>query len=152
MFYNINLDKDGIGDESTLVKRRPNNSEFLDLDAKIDKSGIGEVKTLSSNEPTLLDFNKFSYDNCSLIDCISLLQSMLNSPHAYYQNKAFTKHIVDAMMQSFKEKLELEVSIPRKLYDKWETTIKIKIKYYECHALCDLGASFPRFQKLYVMC
>ena len=45
------------------------------------------------------------------------------------------------MMQSFEEKLELEVSIPRKLYDEWEPTIKIKIKDYECHALCDLGAS-----------
>ena len=51
LFSNMNLDKDGIGDESTLVKRRPNDSEFLDLDAKIDKSGIEEVKTLSSNEP-----------------------------------------------------------------------------------------------------
>ena len=45
----MNLDKDETGYESTLVKRRPNDSEFLDLDAKIDKSGIGEVKTLSSN-------------------------------------------------------------------------------------------------------
>ena len=53
---------------------------------------------------------------------------MLNSPHAYYQNKAFTNHIVDAMMQSFEEKLELEVSTPRNLYDEWEPTIKIKIK------------------------
>ena len=59
------------------------------------------------------------------------MQSMLNSPHAYSQNKAFTKHIVDAMMKSCEEKLELEVSIPRKLYDEWETTIKIKIKDYE---------------------
>ena len=90
LFCNINLNNDGTGDESTLVKRRPNDSEFLDLDAKIDKSGIGEVKTLSSNEPTLLDFKEFIYDNCSLIDCISLLQSVLNSPHAYNQNKAFT--------------------------------------------------------------
>ena len=53
---------------------------------------------------------------------------MLNSPRAYSQNKAFTKHIVDALMQSYEEKLELEVSIPRKLYDEWEPTIKIKIK------------------------
>ena len=56
---------------------------------------------------------------------------MLNSSHAYNQNKAFTKHIVDAMMKSFEEKLELEVSIPRKPYDECEPTIKIKIKYYE---------------------
>ena len=111
----MNLDNDGTRDESTLVKRHPNDSEFLDIDAKFGKSGIGEVKTLSSNEPTLLDFKEFNYDNCSLIDCISLLQSVLNS-----QNKAFTKHIVDALMQSYEEKLELEVSIPRKLYDEWD--------------------------------
>ena len=90
LFSNINLDKYGTGYESTSVKRRPNDLKFLDLDAKIDKSGIGEVKTLSSNEPTLLDFKEFNYDNCSLIDCISLLESVLNSPHACIQNKAFT--------------------------------------------------------------
>ena len=72
---------------------------------------------------------------------------MLNSPHAYNQNKAFTKHIVDAMMQSFEKKLELEVSIPRKLYDEWEPTIKIKIKDYECHASCILGASVSTITK-----
>ena len=64
LFSNMNIDKDGTGDESTLVKRRPNDSEFLDLDAKIGKSGIGEVKTLSRNEATLLDFKEFNYDNC----------------------------------------------------------------------------------------
>jgi hypothetical protein len=50
-------------------------------------------------------------------------------------------------MKSFEEKLELEVSIPRKLYDEWEPTIKIKIKDYECHALCDLGASVSMILK-----
>ena len=44
LFSNVNLDKYGTGDESTLVKRRPNDLEFIDHDAKIDKSGIGEVK------------------------------------------------------------------------------------------------------------
>ena len=73
LFSNINFDKDETGYESTLVKRRPIDSEFLDLDAKIDKSGIGEVKTLDSNKPTILDLKEFNYDNCSLIDCISLL-------------------------------------------------------------------------------
>ena len=66
---------------------------------------------------------------------------MLISPHAYSQNKAFTKHIVDALMQSYDEKLNLEVSIPRKLNDEWEPTIKIKSKDHEFYALCDLGAS-----------
>ena len=101
----MNLDNDGTGDESTLVRKRPKNSEFLDLDAKIGKSGIEEVETLHSNEPTILDFKEFNYDNCSLIDYISLLQSMLNSPHAYSQNKAFTKHIIDALMQFMKKNL-----------------------------------------------
>ena len=66
---------------------------------------------------------------------------MLNYPHAYNQNKAFTKYIVDAIMQSFEEKLEWEVSIPRNFFDESEPTIKINIKEYECHALCDLGAN-----------
>ena len=72
---------------------------------------------------------------------------MLNSPHSYSQNKAFTKHIVDALLQSFGEKLNFEVSIPRKLNDEWEPTIKIKIKDYECFALCDLGASVSTIPK-----
>ena len=66
---------------------------------------------------------------------------MINSPHAYEKKKAFTKHIVDAMMKAVEEKLELEVSIPRKLHDEWEPTIKVKIKNYECFALCNLGDS-----------
>ena len=111
-----------------------------------------EVKTLTSDVPTLLDYKDFNYDSCSLVECISLLESTINSPHAYEQNKAFTKHIVDAMMKSFEEKLELEVSIPRKLHDEWEPTIKVKIKNYECFALCDLGANVSTFQNLYVMC
>ena len=49
LFCNMNLDNDGTGDESTLVKMRPNDKEFLDLDAKFSKCGIGEVKTLHSN-------------------------------------------------------------------------------------------------------
>ena len=113
----MNLDNDGTRDESTLVKRRPNDSKFLDLDAKFGKSEIGEVTTLNSIETTIQDFKEFDYDNCSLEGCISLLQSVVNSQHAYSQNKAFTKHIIDALMQSYEEKLELEVSIPRKLYD-----------------------------------
>src|SRR6187399_1422961 len=147
LFSSINLDKYGTGDESTLIKRCPNDSEFLDLDAKIVKSGSEEIKTFHSDEPTTLDFKGFHYDNCSLIDCISLLQSVLNSPHAYSQNKAFTKRIVDALMQYYEEKIQLEVSIPRKLYDEWEPTIKIKIKDHECFALCDLGASVSTIPK-----
>lgn len=72
---------------------------------------------------------------------------MINSPYAYEQNKAFTKHIADAMMKAFEEKLELEVSIPRELHDEWEPIIKVKIKNYECFDLCDLGASVSTIPK-----
>ena len=34
LFCNMNLNNNGTGDESTLVRRRPNNSEFLDHDFK----------------------------------------------------------------------------------------------------------------------
>ena len=46
-----------------------------------------------------------------------------------------------------KRKLELEVSIPRKLYNELEPTIKIKIKYYEWNALCYFGASVSTISK-----
>ena len=103
MFSKIKIDDKGTGEELTLARRRPDNSKGENLVEKIDKSGFGEVKTLTSDDPTLLDYKDFNYDNCSLIDFISLLQSMINSPHAYEQNKAFTKHIIDAMMKVWKK-------------------------------------------------
>ena len=81
-----------------------------------------------------------------------LSQSMINSPHAYEQNKAFTIHIVDAMMKAFEEKLELEVSIPRKLHDKWEPTIKVKIKIMSILLCVTWVLVFLQFRNLYVMC
>ena len=86
LFCNMNLDETDY--DLPLPRRRSKNSEFLDLDAKFDESGIEEIKTIDVAKPTILDFKEFNYDNCSLIDCISLLQSVLNSPHAYSQNKA----------------------------------------------------------------
>ena len=106
-FVKIKIHKKGTGEESTLARRRPDNLEGVNLVEKIDKSGFEEVKTLTSDVPILLNYKDFNYDSFYLIDCISLLQSMINSPQAYEQNKAFTKHIVDAMMEAFEEKLEL---------------------------------------------
>ena len=99
MFCNMNFDDYGSDDESTFPRRHPKNSESLDLDVKFGKREIGEPSTSNNIEPTISDFKEFDYDNCSLKGCISLLQSIVNSPHAYSQNKAFTKHIVDALMQ-----------------------------------------------------
>ena len=78
----------------------PHSSEGENLNEKIEKSGFGEVNTLNSDVPTLLDYKDFSYYSCSLIESISLLQSVLNSPNAYEQNKGFTKHIVEAGMKA----------------------------------------------------
>ena len=77
---------------------------------------------------------------------------MLNSPNAYEQNKAFTKHIVEAMMKALEEKLELEISTPRKLYDEWEPTIKVKLKIMSAMLYVIWVLAFPQYQSLYVMC
>ena len=53
LFSSMNLDKDGIGDESTLIKRCPNDSEFLDLDAKIEKVGVKRLKFFIVMNPLL---------------------------------------------------------------------------------------------------
>ena len=91
------------------LKKSQLQSKGENLVEKFDKSGFGEVKTLTSDVPTLWDYKDFNYDSCSLIECIYLLQSMINSPNSYRQNKAFTKHIVDAMLKALEEKLELEI-------------------------------------------
>ena len=103
LFSNIKIDDKRTEEESTLSRRRPHNSEGENLVEKIDKSGLEEVKTLASHVPTLLDYKVFNYESFSLIECICLLQSMLNSPNAYEQNKAFTKHIVEAMKKALEK-------------------------------------------------
>ena len=67
------IDEKGTGEESTLVRRRPYDSEGKNLVEKIDKSGFEEVGTLTSDVPTILDYKDFNYDSCSFVDCIPLL-------------------------------------------------------------------------------
>jgi hypothetical protein len=132
LFYKFEIVDKGTGHDPTSIGRCPKIFENKDLVENFAKSGHEEVKTISSDAPTIpMDLKDFNYDNCSLIECISLLQSMVSSSHAYEQNKAFTKHIVDALMKAYEDKLNLEISIPRKLHDEWEPTIKVKIKNYE---------------------
>ena len=68
------------------------------------------------------------------------------------KTKAFTKHIVDAMMIALEEKLELEVSIPRKLHDEWEPTINSRLKIMSVFLYVIWVLVFPRFQRLCVIC
>ena len=148
LFSKFEIVDKGTGHDPTSIGRCPKIFENKDLVENFAKSGHEEIKTLSSDCPTItMDLKDFNYDKCSLIECISLLQSMVSSSHAYEQNKAFTKHIVDALMKAYEDKLNLEISIPRKLHDEWEPTIKVKIKNYECFALCDLGASVSTIPK-----
>ena len=77
---------------------------------------------------------------------------MLNSPRAYNQNKAFTKHIVDAMMQSFEEKLELEVSILENFMMRGNLLLRLKLKIMSAMLCVIWVLVFPQFRKLYVMC
>ena len=51
LFCNMNLDNDGTGYESSLAKRRPNDSEFLDHDAKIIKVGLKRSKLYIAMNP-----------------------------------------------------------------------------------------------------
>ena len=73
MFSKFKIDEKGTEEESTLARRRPDDLEGENF----DKRGFGEVKTLTSDVPTLFDYKDFNYDSCSLIDCVSLLQSMI---------------------------------------------------------------------------
>jgi hypothetical protein len=44
-------------------------------------------------------------------------------------------------MKIREEKLKQKVSIPKKLEDGWEPIIDMNVNDFDCHALCDLGAS-----------
>jgi hypothetical protein len=67
-------------------------------------------------------------------------------------NVSFIKHITNALMKIREEKLKQKVSILKKLEDGWEPIIDMNVNDFDCHALCDLGASIsimPR--KIYDM-
>ena len=66
---------------------------------------------------------------------------MARDPNTSKLNSTFTEHITNALTKAREEKLKLQTSIPRKLEDGWEPTIKIKRNDFACNALCDLGAS-----------
>jgi hypothetical protein len=80
------------------------------------------------------------------------LQNLALSPNASSINVAFTKHFTNALMKIRDKKLKQKASIPKKLEDGWEPIIDIHVNGFDCHALCDLGASIsimPR--KIYNM-
>jgi hypothetical protein len=105
---------------------------------------------MGDNSSTSL--NDFDVDGCSISEVILFLQKLALSPNVSSMNVAFTKHITNALMQIREEKLKQKVSIPKKLEDGWEPIIDMNVNDFDCHALCDLGASIsimPR--KIYDM-
>jgi hypothetical protein len=79
------------------------------------------------------------------------LQNLALTPNASSLNIAFTKHITNALIKIRDEKLKQKASVP-KLEDGWEPIIDMHANGFDCHALCDLGASIsimPR--KIYDM-
>jgi hypothetical protein len=87
-----------------------------------------------------------------MYEVILFLQKLALSPNVSSINIAFTNHITNALMKIREEKLKQKASIPKKLEDGWEPIIDIDFNGFDCHALCDLGASIsvmPR--KIYDM-
>jgi hypothetical protein len=95
----------------------------------------------SMGDNSSTSFNDFDVDGCNIFEVILFLQNLALSPNASSMNVAFTKHIKNALMQIWEEKLKQKVSIPKKLEDGWEPIIDMNVNDFDCHALCDLGAS-----------
>jgi hypothetical protein len=86
-------------------------------------------------------FNDFDVDGCNISEAILFLQKLSFSPNASSVNVVFTKHITNALMKIREEKLKQKVYIPKKLEDGWDPIIDMNVNDFNCHALCDLGAS-----------
>ena len=63
LFSKIKIDEKGTEEESTLVRRRPDNLKGKNIIEKTAKSGFGEAKTLASDAHTILDYKDFNYDS-----------------------------------------------------------------------------------------
>jgi hypothetical protein len=106
----------------------------------------------SMGDDSSISFNDFDVDGCNISEVILFLQKLALSPNVSSLNVAFTKHITNALMQIREEKLKQKASIPKKLEDGWEPIIDMHVNGFDCHVLCDLGASIsimPR--KIYDM-
>jgi hypothetical protein len=133
-----------IGVEKTpapCVKKPKTAKTFSQKSAEIFQS-VGDDSSISFND----------FDSCNISEVILFLQKLALTPNASSINVTFTKHITNALMKIRDEKLKQKASIPKKLEDGWEPLIDMHVNGFDCHALCDLGASIsimPR--KIYGM-
>jgi hypothetical protein len=137
----------GVGNVSTSNAKR----EKLPETAKTAETACDKAAEIFSNigddDPIALDYNGLNFDDCHISEVIKFLQKLAKSPNASAINLAFTHHITNALIKAREEKLEREASIPKKLEDGWEPIIKMKVKDFDCNALCDLGASISVMPK-----
>jgi hypothetical protein len=137
----------GVSNVSTSNAKR----EKLPETAKTAETACDKAAEIFSNigddDPIALDYNGLNFDDCHISEVIKFLQKLAKSPNASAINLAFTHHITNALIKAREEKLEREASIPKKLEDGWEPIIKMKIKDFDCNALCDLGASISVMPK-----
>ncbi|KAK1631340.1 hypothetical protein QYE76_005655 [Lolium multiflorum] len=137
----------GVSNVSTSNAKR----EKLPETAKTAETACDKTAEIFSNigddDPIALDYNGLNFDDCHISEVIKFLQKLAKSPNASAINLAFTHHITNALIKAREEKLEREASIPKKLEDGWEPIIKMKIKDFDCNALCDLGASISVMPK-----
>ena len=137
----------GVSNVSTSNAKR----EKLPETAKTAETACDKAAEIFSNigddDPIALDYNGLNFDDCHISEVIKFLQKLAKSPNASAINLAFTQHITNALIKAREEKLEREASIPRKLEDGWEPIIKMKVKDFDCNALCDLGASISVMPK-----
>jgi hypothetical protein len=135
-----------IGIEKThtpCVKKPKTAKTFSQKNAEIFQS-VGDDSSIS--------FNNFDVDGCNISEVILFLQNLALSPNASSLNIAFTNHITNTLMKIREEKLKQKAYIPNKLEDGWEPINDMHVNGFDCHALCDLGASIsvmPR--KIYDM-
>jgi hypothetical protein len=126
------------------VRKKPKTAKtFSQKSAEIFRS-VGDDSSIS--------FNNFDVDGCNISELILCLQNLALSPNASSLNIAFTNHITSALMRIREEKLKQKASIPKKLEDGSEPIIDMHVNGFDCHALCNLGASIsimPR--KIYDM-
>ena len=83
--------------------------------------------SLGDNAPVSFYDNDLDFYNCNLTEVIIFLQKLAKTPNSSKMNLAFTKHITNALIEVREERLKCELSIPRKLEDAWEPTIKMKV-------------------------
>ena len=77
---------------------------------------------------------------------------MAKYPNASKLNIAFTKHITNALIEAREERLKLEASIPRKLQDGWEPTIRIRVMIWIPMLYVILVLVLLLCQKVYMIC